>query len=81
LFGTLVKGEPDFEAVRPFWESELIQQALGLEGAAETVRIYAGNMKESKEIWLSLAQERRKGKRRFLYGFRHYAFTALKILC
>jgi hypothetical protein len=44
LFGALVQGEPDFEEERPFRESELIKQALGLDTvlAAETVRIYAG---------------------------------------
>jgi hypothetical protein len=40
LFGALVQGESDFEAVRPFRESELIQQSFGLDTAfsAETVR-------------------------------------------
>jgi hypothetical protein len=40
LFGALVQGAPDFETVRPFRESELTKQALGLDTAlaAETVR-------------------------------------------
>jgi hypothetical protein len=51
LFGALVQGEPGFEAIRPFRESELIQKALGLDTAlsAETVRIYAGEMTETPE--------------------------------
>jgi hypothetical protein len=51
LFGALVQGESDFEAVRPFRESELIQQSLGLGAAfsAETVRIYLDKMTETAE--------------------------------
>jgi hypothetical protein len=37
LFGVLVQGDPDFEAVRPFRESELIRQALGLDTAVFAV--------------------------------------------
>jgi hypothetical protein len=51
LFGAPVQGESDFEAVRPFRESELIQRSVGLDTAfsAETVRIYLDKMTETAE--------------------------------
>jgi hypothetical protein len=59
LFGALVQGTPDFEAVKPFRESELVKQAFGLDTAlaAETVRIYAGNMTERPELVTGLLEQ------------------------
>jgi hypothetical protein len=59
LFGALVQGTPDFEAVKPFRESELAKQAFGLDTAlaAETVRIYAGDMTERPELVADLSEQ------------------------
>jgi hypothetical protein len=68
LFGVLVQGEPDFEAVKPFRESRLIQEARGLDTAlsAETVRLYAGKMTETPELVKGLAEQIADSNRRLL---------------
>jgi hypothetical protein len=57
LFAALVQGESDFEAERPFRDSELVHHAFGLDTAlaADTVRIYSGDMTERPELVAGLA--------------------------
>jgi hypothetical protein len=59
LFGALVQRVPDFEAVRPFRESELTKQALGLDTAvaAGTIRLYAEEMTKSPELVTGLVRQ------------------------
>jgi hypothetical protein len=77
LFGVLVQGEPDFEEERPFRESELIKQALELEGAlvAETVRLYAEKMTETPELVKGLEEQICECNQRLLSKI---TFTAIK---
>jgi hypothetical protein len=77
IFGVLVQGTPDFEAVRPFRESELVKQALGLDTAlaADTVRIYAEKMTETPELASGVARRIQECSQRLLS---RASFTAVK---
>ena len=68
LFAVLVQGESDFEAIKPFRNSELVQQAFGLDSAlsAETVRIYTDTMTETPEQVAALAQQIQESSLRLL---------------
>jgi hypothetical protein len=59
LFAALAQGASDFEAIKPFRDSELAQKAFGLDSAlsADTVRIYTETMTETPEQVAALASQ------------------------
>jgi hypothetical protein len=65
---SLGPGASDFEEERPFRESELIQQALGLDRvlAAKTVRLYAEKMTETPELVKGLEEQIHECNQRLL---------------